>query len=216
LVRPVAATSATSSLTSEQEALVSTLRKAAKAPGSVPPSTVLNAIVNLEKAKIPPSDTWPATISSKGKRWRLIYTAASKDVQALAKGTKGGAGGYFPITACQKFDPADNSFENGVFFGPVAHLTFKGPYTMKGKQLSFDVDTMYIGLGPGRFGIPLKKKGKPLAEMEKSELRNLPFFLYAYCDEDIIVARGRSGGLALWVAADSAWQATSGVLQVYQ
>lgn len=46
------------------------------------------------------------------------------------------------------------------------------------------------------------------------EVRKLPFFLYAYVDEDIIVARGRSGGLALWVAADAKWQADSGVLQV--
>jgi hypothetical protein len=46
------------------------------------------------------------------------------------------------------------------------------------------------------------------------EIRKLPFFLYAYVDEDIIVARGRSGGLALWVAADAKWQADSGVLPV--
>ena len=38
------------------------------------------------------------------------------------------------------------------------------------------------------------------------EVRKLPFFLYAYVDEEIIVARGRSGGLALWIAADSKWQ----------
>ena len=48
------------------------------------------------------------------------------------------------------------------------------------------------------------------------EVRKLPFFLYAYVDEDIIVARGRSGGLALWVAADPVWQANAGVLQVFQ
>ena len=48
------------------------------------------------------------------------------------------------------------------------------------------------------------------------EVRKLPFFLYAYVDEDIIVARGRSGGLALWVAADPKWQANAGVLQVFK
>ena len=35
----------------------------------------------------------------------------------------------------------------------------------KGKQLSFDVHTMYLGLGPWRFGIPLKKDGKPLSQV---------------------------------------------------
>jgi hypothetical protein len=48
----------------------------------------------------------------------------------------------------------------------------------------------------------------------RSEVKKLPFFLYAYADEDIIIARGRSGGLAMWLAADSAWQAKAGVLQV--
>ncbi len=44
----------------------------------------------------------------------------------------------------------------------------------------------------------------------------LPFFVYALVTEDIIVARGRSGGLALWARADSDWMAKAGVLQVYK
>ena len=49
------------------------------------------------------------------------------------------------------------------------------------------------------------------------DVKKLPFFVYAYADSDIIVARGRSGGLALWQnrGADSEWQAQAGVLQVY-
>ena len=50
----------------------------------------------------------------------------------------------------------------------------------------------------------------------RRELKALPFFIYAYVDEDIIVARGRSGGVALWQRADTKWQADSGVLQVYK
>jgi hypothetical protein len=34
-----------------------------------------------------------------------------------------------------------------------------------GKQLSFDVHTMFIGLGPWRFSIPLKKS-KPLSQVD--------------------------------------------------
>jgi hypothetical protein len=34
--------------------------------------------------------------------------------------------------------------------------------------------------------------------------------------QDIIVGRGRSGGLALWVRGDADWLARSGVLQVYK
>ena len=40
--------------------------------------------------------------------------------------------------------------------------------------------------------------------------------MYAYVGEDIVVARGRSGGVALWGRADAAWLATSGAMQVYK
>ena len=49
----------------------------------------------------------------------------SKDVQAAAKGKVRGKGLYFPLNACQKFGD-DDTFENGVFLGPIGHLTFKG------------------------------------------------------------------------------------------
>jgi hypothetical protein len=53
-----------------------------------------------------------------------------------------------------------------VFLGPVAHLTFEGPYSMAGRQLTFDVSAMNIGLGPLKFSIPLKKDAKPLAQRD--------------------------------------------------
>ncbi len=42
----------------------------------------------------------------------------------------------------------------------------------------------------------------------------LPFFVYAAVAPDLIVGRGRSGGLALWAPADVEWAARTGVLQV--
>ncbi len=49
-----------------------------------------------------------------------------------------------------------------------------------------------------------------------SERRALPFFIYAYVDDEIIVARGRSGGLAVWAATTQEWEAKAGVLAVYK
>lgn len=66
----------------------------------------------------------------------------------------------------QKFDAAKLDFENGVFLGPIAYLTFNGPYAMTGKQLTFDVHTMNIGLGPLKFSIPLKRDGKSIAKLD--------------------------------------------------
>jgi hypothetical protein len=37
-----------------------------------------------------------------------------------------------PVLFHAEFDATDSSFENGVFFGPVAHLTFKGPCQLEG------------------------------------------------------------------------------------
>lgn len=66
----------------------------------------------------------------------------------------------------QKFDAAKLDFENGVFLGPIAFLTFNGPYAMKGKQLTFDVASMNIGLGPWRFSIPLKKDAQAIQDRD--------------------------------------------------
>jgi hypothetical protein len=48
------------------------------------------------------------------------------------------------------------------------------------------------------------------------DAKKLPFFLYAYIDRDIVVARGRSGGLAVWQRASKDWEAKAGVLAVYK
>jgi len=50
----------------------------------------------------------------------------------------------------------------------------------------------------------------------RRERKKLPFFLYSYADNEIIVARGRSGGLAAWVKTTPAWEMESGVAQVYK
>lgn len=173
-------------------------------------------MIELEKAKLSP-DGWEAALTDPTARWRLFYTVSGKDITAAAKKQKGGSGGYFPLTGCQKFDAADNTFENGVFLGPVGSLTFKGPFLVTKRNLYFDVAEMFVGLGPWRFGIPLKKGApKSLEQLPPKELKALPFFIYALVDDDIIVARGRSGGVALWGRAEPDWAAGAGVLQVYK
>ncbi|KXZ47501.1 hypothetical protein GPECTOR_35g939 [Gonium pectorale] len=213
--RASAATSAGGSATAAPvvpEAALDTLRRAAARPGSVRPSDVLSALVAVEKAKLKP-DGWDAALTAPGTRWRLIFTVPGKDITAAAKGQKGGTGGYFPLAACQKFD--ETGFENGVFLGPVGHLTFKGPFQMDARLTHFDVDTMYLGLGPWRLPLKLKKQ-VPLQELDRKAFKALPFFVYAYVGPDIVVARGRSGGVALWGRADSDWLASSGAMQVYK
>lgn len=198
------------------DASVAKLKLAVRAPGAVPGPELVQALVAVEKSKLK-ADGWEALLTAPGARWRLFYTVPGKDVTAASKKQKGGAGSYFPLTGCQKFEGGEQTFENGVFLGPLAHLTFKGPFKMASRYLWFDVTTMYLGVGPWRVGIPLKRDAPPsLDALSPKDLKALPFFIYAFVDEDIIVARGRSGGVALWGRADPEWAASAGVLQVYK
>ncbi|GLC68561.1 hypothetical protein PLESTF_000708900 [Pleodorina starrii] len=207
-----AAAPGASAVAAPADAALATLRAAASIPGSVRPSEVLQALVAVEKAKLK-SDDWLAALTAPGACWRLVYTVPGKDITAASKEQKGGSGGYFPLAACQKFDAS--GFENGVFLGPVGHLTFKGGFQMDGRLLHFDVATMYLGLGPWRLPVSLKKE-VPLEEMDKKTFKALPFFVYAYVGPDIVVARGRSGGVALWGRADAEWMASTGAIRVYK
>lgn len=38
--------------------------------------------------------------------------------------------------------------------------------------------------------------------LSRRDRKKLPFFLYSYIDSDIVVGRGRGGGLAVWMRAD--------------
>ncbi|KIZ05995.1 hypothetical protein MNEG_1968 [Monoraphidium neglectum] len=206
---------AASTGTAAPAAAIDALKRGVAQPGSVPAPAMLSAMLELERAKLSP-EPWLASIEAPRARWRLIFTADSKQVQAGQKKQPSKGGIFFPIPAVQKFDPVTKDFENGVFLGPIASLTFNGPYTMAGRQLSFDVRSMNIGLGPWRWSIALKKDAKPLDQLPDSERKALPFFLYAYADGDIIVARGRSGGLAVWTRTTAEWEMNAGVAQVYK
>jgi hypothetical protein len=142
---------------------------------------MLSAMLDLEKARLSP-DGWLSHIEARGARWRLVFTSDSKQVQAAAKRQPNKGGVFFPIAACQRFE--GGVFENGVFLGPLASLTFSGPFKMEpgSRQISFDVVRMDIGIGPWRFGVPLKKGAQAPAEMADGERKKLPFFLYAYAD----------------------------------
>eukprot|EP00775_Hariotina_reticulata_P009243 gene9244-9408_t len=193
-------------------AAVSTIKQAVAKPNSVPSPVVLDAVLQLEAEKLP-TDGWLDALQAPGSRWRLVFTADTKQVQAAKKKQPNKGGVYFPLPACQKFENGD--FENGVFLGPIASMTFNGPFSMKGRQITFDVVAMNIGIGPWKFSIPLKKGAVPIEAMDAQDAKKLPFFLYSYVDSDIVVARGRSGGQAVWQRATKEWEAKAGVLQRY-
>lgn len=74
------------------------------------------------------------------------------------------------------------------------------------KKLSFDFDTLALRLGPAKFDIPLKDKVKDYTPGPKD-----PFFLFFYVDENLVAARGRSGGVAFWARTSPQWELKKGV-----
>lgn len=168
----------------EVEKSVKVLKNAAKTR-KVAAEEVLSALSVLEKAKLDPSkffNTLGGT-SSPGRTWMLIFTAEKK----LAKGR------YFPLTAIQRFDAAGKRIENGVFLGPIGSLTFEGRLSWKTRILAFIFERIRIKVGP------LNPLEISLGQKEEREPSNKdPFFIWFYVDEEIAVARGRSGGTAFW------------------
>ncbi|KAK1299360.1 hypothetical protein QJS10_CPB14g00280 [Acorus calamus] len=116
----------------------------------------------------------------------LIFTAQGR----LKKGR------YFPITAVQRFDAYAKRIENGVYLGPLGCLTFEGRFTWrKSKILAFIFECLRIKIGPfNPLQINLGSKGDDETEPTTKD----PFFIWFYIDEEIAVAKGRSGGTALW------------------
>ncbi|CAN4100310.1 unnamed protein product [Withania somnifera] len=171
----------------EVEESVRVLKNAAKTR-KVPGKEILAAFSAIERAKVDPSkflETLGGT-ESPGRTWMLIFTAE----KGLTRGR------YFPITAIQRFDAAAKRIENGVYLGPLGFLTFEGPFSWKNRILAFVFERLRIKLGPfDPFDISIKGKD----EREPSNKDKDPFFIWFYIDEEIAVARGRSGGTAYWV-----------------
>ncbi|KAL1813689.1 hypothetical protein ACET3Z_014702 [Daucus carota] len=163
---------------------VEVLKTAAKTR-KVAAEEILSAFKILEKAKLDPSgflDTLGGT-ESPGRTWMLIFTAE--------KQLNGGK--YFPITAIQRFDAVGKRIENGVYLGPLGWLTFEGRLSWKKRILAFMFEHFRIKIGPfNPFDINIK------GEDESEPSTKNPFFIWFYIDEEIAVARGRSGGTAFW------------------
>jgi hypothetical protein len=151
--------------------------------------------------------------------WRLCFaTGASRDKQR--GGIRLGRGYYLP-----KFAPASITFtsdrdlsisaeslgctgtiSNKLLVGTV-RFQFTGPcrYPDKKNLLAFDftqIQFKILGLtiyqGKMRSG---KRGGKDFGQLSIAEL---PFFTFFWASANVIAARGRGGGLALWVRDQSA------------
>lgn len=188
------------------ESAVDTLKRAALSK-SVPGREVFQAMRMLEKAKLK-SDGWD-TVLADNRGWRLVFTSSSKDIAKDTKGTGIGSGFFFPLAAAQRWDLTADSVQNGIYLSHVAALVFKGKMVIKNKRLAFDFDQLKLKLGPWENNFKLKDP--PTLEVLQKDPK-APFFLFSYVDDDVIVARGRGGGLAFWARCTAEWELANGVV----
>ena len=143
-------------------------------------------------------------------RWRLVFTSSAGDLAKLRK-TGTGGGRYFPLTAVQSWSSGGH-IRNGVHLGHWAALQFDGPFRLSGKRMQFDFDKLSLKFLGLKGSFQLKPPGYSLPEQSTKAGGALPFFLFAWADGDLVVARGRSGGVALWARAAPSWVLEAGAL----
>jgi hypothetical protein len=151
--------------------------------------------------------------------WRLCFaTGASKSPQKL--GIKLGKGYYLPkfVLASIAFTPDPESTTVGIVTNQLKvgglGVKFTGPCSYPGKKnlLVFDFTQIQISLlgqtvyeGKVRSGKTAEIQGElpnSLAQPLVPRIAKMPFFAFFWSSPTGIAARGRGGGLALWVRAD--------------
>jgi hypothetical protein len=188
-------------LTVLQQAVAAYRDGKSQRPGA---EAVVNALLQLEKVAKQQRSHY--SFESLTGEWRLCFTTGVR--KRRQGGIALGKGFYLP-----GFAPAGIGFAPGAEPGKgqisnqiqVAGLTlrFTGPakYLDRKNLLAFDFTQIQICAGDR----PLYSGGfrggrKKNAAFDQLPIAQLPFFAFFLVTPDFIAARGRGGGLALWIA----------------
>lgn len=137
-------------------------------------------------------------------QWRLCFSTATR--KARRRGIRLGPGFYWP-----KFVPAQISFVSNdpvTNQGTIANqvtlgglwLRFTGPCRFQPKRnlLAFDFTEMAIGAGDRLLWQKVLREESAEAFASRA-IAKLPFFAFFQATPQFAAARGRGGGLAIWV-----------------
>ncbi len=139
--------------------------------------------------------------------WQLSFATGTKKIKNRA-GIRLGKGFYFPqfIPATIRFTPDATNPDTGEIANQVAvglvRLQLTGPYRYLGKKnlLAFDfIDIEVRILDRVIYQGKMPKKQKIDRDFASKSISELPFFSFISASNHGITARGRGGGLALWV-----------------
>jgi len=201
---PVLSAAATASIPAVAEPALAICREAARSK-SADPLAVCDALVEVEALMRAAAKEDPglsrATLSKLNGAWRLVFTTGTVDTQK-----KIGNINYFPLRATQSFDTDTMRITNGIYVGGFALLKFFGEFEWleDRRRLEFDFDRIAVlGVafdlprgGAEELGAATGLGSKNNVKLAKSGKR--PFFQWISADDEIALARGGGGGLALW------------------
>lgn len=171
------------------------------------PQEVVEALLQAEKAAKQQRCVYPLT-SLLGK-WRLCFATGTKKARKRG-GIVLGKGFYVPqLTPAQISFSASASDEkaevgNQVQLGSL-RLKLTGPARYVGKKnlMAFDFTHFQVSLFDRVVYRGQMRGGKAQAvDFYQQSIAKQPFFAFFLVTEDFIAARGRGGGLALWIRQD--------------
>lgn len=166
--------------------------------------TVTAALLELEKATKRGKQEIPS--ESLLGTWRLCFSAGKK--AKLQSGEPVGSGFYVPKLAIARIafthsDERESSLAiaNELNVGPLA-IRFTGPARYPGKKnlLVFDFTQLQVRcFGVSVYTGAVGDKKRAGQSFEDTAIAQLPFFAFFAATDDYIAARGRGGGLAIWI-----------------
>jgi hypothetical protein len=167
---------------------------------------VVNSLLEAEKAAKKQKLTY--SFESLLGQWQLCFATGTKKVRERG-GIVLGKGFYLPklVKAYISFSldleqPANRGFIcNSVHLGSII-LKLTGPAQYPGKKnlLVFDFTYIEISLfGRVVYSSQIRGGEGKQAAFYNQGIGKLPFFAFFLVTSDLIAARGRGGGLALWI-----------------
>jgi hypothetical protein len=159
-------------------------------------SEVVTALLDLEKA----GKNIPIPFEQLAGTWQLRFASGAKKTK---KGLKLGKGYYLPswVYAAISFDPT-GKIKNQLRLGAL-EICFTGPCRPHHKKNIVVFDFVQLQILLGNKVLLNRFVGKyPTEEFETRPIAKLPFFVFLAASTEAIAARGRGGGLAIWVKSD--------------
>ncbi|BAZ03977.1 hypothetical protein [Calothrix sp. NIES-3974] len=167
-------------------------------------SNVVSALLNAEIAA--KKQRLNYKFGNLSGQWRLYFATGTKKAQQRA-GIVLGKGFYLPkfVFADINFEPNHQTENIGVITNQIEiagfrlKLTGLCKYLEKKNLLAFDFEQVEIScLNRIIYKGKIRKKGNS-PNFAQQPIAKLPFFAFFLVAEDFIAARGRGGGLAIWV-----------------